>query len=172
VSSEISIRERILDAAVQIAMQDGIKSLTQPKVAKAAGVRQSHLTYYFPRKSDLLAAVLEASHRHSQNGRPKTIDQALAFLEELMFDPNRMRFLIGAVIASADETELREALEKHANQLIEQTASLFGRGAKDPAVLAFIDRLRGLGIRILLEPASKDRKKIDMKAIAAECGLL
>jgi AcrR family transcriptional regulator len=172
VSAEINIRERILEVAVQIANQDGIKSLTQPKVAKAAGVRQSHLTYYFPRKTDLLAAVLEASHRHSQHGRPKNIDQGLAFLEALMFDPNRMRFFIGAVTASADETELREALEKHANQLIEQIASLFDRGAEDPAVLAFIDRLRGLGIRILLEPPGKDRKKIDIKAIAVECGLL
>ena len=77
---EISTRQRILDAAIRIARKSGIKALTQPRVAAAAGVRQSHLTYYFPRKADLLAAVLEASHHQGGRLRPKTATRRCASL--------------------------------------------------------------------------------------------
>src|SRR5262245_36386011 len=54
-----SVRERILDAALAILSESGIQHLTQPEVAKRAGVRQSHLTYYFPTRDDLLEAGTE-----------------------------------------------------------------------------------------------------------------
>ena len=44
-------------------------ALTQPKIAKALGLRQSHLTYYFPRKADLFAALLDASHDRAASQR-------------------------------------------------------------------------------------------------------
>ncbi|WP_454916872.1 TetR family transcriptional regulator [Xanthobacter sediminis] len=53
------IRERLLMAAVGLVREHGLPGLTQPRVAKAAGVSQSHLTYYFPTRADLVHAVLE-----------------------------------------------------------------------------------------------------------------
>src|SRR2546423_3822173 len=55
------VRSRILEAALDLLARSGAHGLTQPKVAKAAGVRQSHLTYYFPTRGELLQAVA----RHS-----------------------------------------------------------------------------------------------------------
>ena len=55
------IRAQILDTAFALLADHGVAYLTQPRVSKAAGVRQSHLTYYFPTRGDLLAAVA----RHS-----------------------------------------------------------------------------------------------------------
>ena len=55
----MDVRTRILDAALGLLAEGG--ELTQPRVSKAAGVRQSHLTYYFPTITDLLQAVA----RHS-----------------------------------------------------------------------------------------------------------
>jgi AcrR family transcriptional regulator len=49
-----SIRERILHAAVDILNGEGFRALTQQRVAEKAGVRQSHITYYFPARNDLL----------------------------------------------------------------------------------------------------------------------
>jgi AcrR family transcriptional regulator len=172
VNTEISTRERILNAAIQIATKNGIKSLTQPRVAKQAGVTQSLLTYYFPRKADLLTAVLEASHQDGQHAPPADVRAALRFLEALMFDANRMRFFLGAVVESGDATELRKVLSEHAAALTRQIAQIFGRPDDDPAVAAFVDRLRGLGIRFLLEPKRKGGQKIDLVRIAAEYGLL
>src|SRR3712207_5502484 len=56
---QMDTRTRILDAALGLLAEGG--ELTQPRVARAAGVRQSHLTYYFPTVTDLLQAVA----RHS-----------------------------------------------------------------------------------------------------------
>jgi AcrR family transcriptional regulator len=172
VNTEISTRERILNAAIQIATKSGIKSLTQPKVAKQACVTQSLLTYYFPRKADLLTAVLQASHQDGQHAPPAEIRDALRFLEELMFEANRMRFFLGAVVEAGEAAELRNVLAEHANALTGQIAEIFGRSADDPDVAAFVDRLRGLGIRLLLEPKRRTGMKIDLAEIASEHGLI
>ena len=34
---------------VTLLHEQGLAALTQPRIAKAAGVSQSHLTYYFPK---------------------------------------------------------------------------------------------------------------------------
>lgn len=49
-----SARERILYAAVEILNNEGFRALTQQRVAEKACVRQSHITYYFPARNDLL----------------------------------------------------------------------------------------------------------------------
>jgi AcrR family transcriptional regulator len=53
------IRERLLVTAITLAREQGLPKLTQSRVAKAAGVSWSHLTYYFPTRSDLVHTVLE-----------------------------------------------------------------------------------------------------------------
>ena len=50
-------REAILSAAVATLREVGYSGFTQPRVAKRANVRQSHLTYYFPTRLALLQAV-------------------------------------------------------------------------------------------------------------------
>ena len=50
-------RTKILDAALGLLAKGGAQELTQPRICKAAGVRQSHLTYYFPTIRDLLEGV-------------------------------------------------------------------------------------------------------------------
>lgn len=53
------IRTRILDAAVQLLETEGAKAFGQTRVARAAGVKQGNITYHFPKKADLVAAVVE-----------------------------------------------------------------------------------------------------------------
>ena len=52
-------KNKILQAALEVLQEGGVKQLSQPKVAKAAGVRQSNLTYYFPKKNDLIAGLMQ-----------------------------------------------------------------------------------------------------------------
>ncbi len=52
-------RVRILTAGVEALHSEGLTALTQQAVAKKAGVRQSHITYYFPTRLDLLQAVAQ-----------------------------------------------------------------------------------------------------------------
>lgn len=56
-----SVRQRLLNAALGLMHEQGFHALTQARVAAVAGVRQSHLTYYFPTRNDLLKAVVQES---------------------------------------------------------------------------------------------------------------
>lgn len=170
-----NVRRRILDAALDIVEAHGIMALTQPKIAKAAGLRQSHLTYYFPRKADLFAALLDASHdRAAKKERTKDEldpNRAFKYLAGLMFDRRRMQFFLGVMLAASEEPELRAILAVHAGELARRAAPLFGRREDDPAVLAFIDILRGMGFRMLLEPDHVNKEEINIEMLAASFGL-
>jgi AcrR family transcriptional regulator len=52
-------RMRILTAGVEVLHSEGFASLTQQAVAEKAGVRQSHITYYFPTRLELLRAIAQ-----------------------------------------------------------------------------------------------------------------
>jgi AcrR family transcriptional regulator len=50
-------RQDIINAGLAVLRESGYSGFTQPRVAAEAGLRQSHLTYYFPTRVDLLAGV-------------------------------------------------------------------------------------------------------------------
>jgi len=50
-------RQVIIQAGLATLREYGYAGFTQPRVASRAGLRQSHLTYYYPTRVDLLAAV-------------------------------------------------------------------------------------------------------------------
>jgi AcrR family transcriptional regulator len=67
-------REVILKAAIATLREYGYSGFTQPRVAKRADVRQSHLTYYFPTRLALLEGVarLAAAAEASDLASPVT----------------------------------------------------------------------------------------------------
>ncbi|WP_159732727.1 TetR/AcrR family transcriptional regulator [Methylosinus sp. Ce-a6] len=171
-TAEISVRQRILNAALDIVEKDGVEALTQPRVAKAAGVRQSHLTYYFPRKADLFVALLQASHgRAERDAAGGEGEDMLEALRKLMLGRGRMRFFLAIVLGASEEEELRPILAAHAQGLTSRVAAYFGREAGDPAAAGFVDRLRGLGLRALLEPGLAEIDRGELERLAAEFGL-
>ncbi|WP_445398711.1 TetR/AcrR family transcriptional regulator [Streptomyces sp. LE64] len=58
-------RGELLDAAEHVLLASGYADLSMRAVATAAGVRLGHLQYYFPARSDLVAAVLDRVLRRS-----------------------------------------------------------------------------------------------------------
>jgi AcrR family transcriptional regulator len=50
-------RKEILEAGLALLREQGLAGLTQPRVAAKVGLRQSHLTYYYPTRADLVVAV-------------------------------------------------------------------------------------------------------------------
>lgn len=171
---EKSARQRILDAALKILRKEGVTALTQTRVAAAAGLRQSHLTYYFPRKTDLLAATLEASHAQAhkpKRGSTGRDADPIDAVRGLMFDRNKMRFFLSVVAQASDQAEIRATLAAHARSVAEQLAPLFGRTADDPDIIAFVDMLRGMGLRLLLETDDKRRATVDLDGLAKRFGL-
>lgn len=169
------MRQRILDAALDIVEKQGIGALTQPRVAKAAGLRQSHLTYYFPRKADLYVALLEASHaRAGKQSKPRgnapSIGDWSQEVAALLFDRRRMQFFLGIVLAASEQPDLRPIVAEHIQILRKELAAVFHRPENDPALGAFIDQLRGCGLRALVEEEVSGAAA-DIAALAQRLGL-
>lgn len=108
-------RSRLLAAAIELLLAEGIHALSQPRVAAAAGLRQSHLTYYFPTRVDLLKAVVEFADESiigMVEGKPEAMPRSLAQLRDLLCKPvlgGRMPRLMLAMHAAAEEDpELHE----------------------------------------------------------------
>lgn len=162
-------------------MDSGLQAVTQTGVAEAAGIRQSLLTYYFPRKADLLAALLENSHLNADkentgnvaaSSAPVKLGDSLAFVEKLFLDKKRMSFFLGFVGQAMDDAELKTILIRHMDGFENELAERFGKPPKDPSVKAFLDHVRGACMRALMEKKSGSIIKIDIKEIAKLHGLI
>jgi AcrR family transcriptional regulator len=106
VDEQADKRTAIVAAALEVIEQDGLSGFTQPRVARRTGLRQSHLTYYFPTRSDLLLAVAdEAIRRRIESltavlGAP-TPQAKVRALVDVLVDPRQTRVLT-ALTQSAD----------------------------------------------------------------------
>jgi len=92
-------RTKILEAALGLLAKGGAQELTQPRIAKAAGVRQSHLTYYFP----TIHVLLEEVAKH-------TLDSMTAELAQHAPAERPLSLLDAAVATSADKRRMRMVL--------------------------------------------------------------
>jgi len=119
------VRERILGAATDILRESGIQGLSQVQVARVADVRQSHITYYFPRRHDLIEAVALRFVEHAYNAIATATDQAapddlVAALQQAavaVADEGHMRMFTAVVIEADTDTELRAVLVRVTKQL-------------------------------------------------------
>ena len=99
-----------MQAALDLIGESGLGAFTQPRVAQRLGLRQSHVTYYFPTRDDLLAAVADeavrqrvATLREAQATAPGPREQVAA-LARVLASPERTRVLM-ALTQSADHNE-------------------------------------------------------------------
>jgi len=55
----LGVQERILDAAEQVVVKEGVANLTLEAVAREAGMSKGGLLYHFRSKSDLIIAIIQ-----------------------------------------------------------------------------------------------------------------
>lgn len=113
-------RTEIVAAALSLVQADGLAGLTQPRVAARLGLRQSHVTYYFPTRDDLIAAVAESAVRERITAldavrSARTLPRKLDVLAAVLIDPAQTRVLV-ALTQIADNTP---ALRSHFRALAE-----------------------------------------------------
>lgn len=107
-------RERILHAAVEILNAEGFGALTQTRVAEKAGVRQSHVTYYFPVRNDLLretavygcSAMLEMFSAGIAAGTV-TLATARSFFVADISDRRFARLMCALIVASDEDDRIK-----------------------------------------------------------------
>jgi AcrR family transcriptional regulator len=100
-------RQNIIEAGLATLREHGYTGFTQPRVASRAGLRQSHLTYYYPTRVDLLAAVGRAA-----------IDGQLAAVDAVLdgLSPEKMAAAIATVAIRHENTRVMMALAQAADQ--------------------------------------------------------
>jgi AcrR family transcriptional regulator len=101
-------RKEILEAGLALLREHGLAGLTQPRLAAKTGLRQSHLTYYFPTRTDLLAAVARVG-MEAQLAAVRSLFNGVSSAEQ---GAER----IAAVIVRHENTRVLAALNQAADQ--------------------------------------------------------
>ena len=110
-------RQRLLVAALAVLREEGFHALTQTRVAERGDMRQSHLTYYFPRRADLLMAVAETvaaqvqASVSAQAAAPALeIDGLRRVLRAQLADREMPRLMLALIAAADEDPRLRDWL--------------------------------------------------------------
>src|SRR5919198_3703137 len=125
----MEVRERILQAALALLAESGAHELTQPRVAKAAAVRQSHLTYYFPTRAVLLQEVarysIEQLAGQLAHARPGALPAEIAVGAA---DKRRSRVMLGLVAAADREPKIKRRLRRFIADIRKRMAPVLAAG--------------------------------------------
>ena len=146
---QMTVQTRILDAALRLVFESGVAALTQPRIAQAAGVRQSHLTYYFPTRAELLEGIVQhmmdalmqgmqaVAHAHAGKGAG-----ALArAMGEAVADPRRARLMLALVVASDEEPGIKVWLRGFIKRLRGRIAQVLCEAGLDASQVALFHTL-------------------------------
>ncbi|HEX6319450.1 MAG TPA: TetR/AcrR family transcriptional regulator [Burkholderiales bacterium] len=126
----MDVRTRILEAALGLLAAGG--ELTQPRLARAAGVRQSHLTYYFPTVTDLMQAVA----RHSFESLAKELGgRGAAGIAAATLDKRRVRLMLALVLAADRDASLKPRMRAFVKEIRARIAPLLDLQGEDLAFL-------------------------------------
>jgi AcrR family transcriptional regulator len=154
------VRDKIVSAAVRVLRLAGRARFSQTEVAKEAEIPQGHLTYYFPRRTDLVVAAsrwqLESTLREmqrfvdaaaAQRGPRSRVRALLAYSARLVKDRARTRMML-ALLLEADATpELRDLLRDNTLLIRGGIATALGLPSDDPDVDIVLAVLWGLGMQ-------------------------
>ena len=109
------VRQRLLESALEVLADEGMHALTQTRVAERAGLRQSHLTYYFPSRSDLLKGVVEHAAGETPGrfvderaGLRPTLASLKAHLGAQVTDVRLARVMLALTAASDEDPSLKQ----------------------------------------------------------------
>lgn len=111
------LREKIVEAAISLLREEGYSALTQPNVARRTGMRQSHITYYYPTRSDLLDAVAKAAVDRQLAGISRISEgeagsDLASAISRVISNPENTRVLVALVSASDHEPAVREHFKR------------------------------------------------------------
>jgi AcrR family transcriptional regulator len=128
----MDIREDIIEAALKLLRKHGFGALSQPRIAAEAGVRQGHLTYYFPSRAELLLAVADRScevllaplHERARRGE-LTPDEIADRLGTAVTDRGMARIFHTLVSVSEEDESLKPQMRRLQHDSVRDLRELF-----------------------------------------------
>ena len=170
-------RSRILDAGTALLNEEGLAAVTQTRIARAAGLRQSHLTYYFPTRADLLLALAEHSVDRALVGvQTHHAEMPGALADGAMYFP-RVRMLASLVLAADQDPALRPVLERlvaHLRDALADVLRLLGHRGTEAEALTLQATLTGLALLNLGRQSPQSARDIEtgLKMVLASLAAL
>jgi AcrR family transcriptional regulator len=158
-----NVRERIIDAAIEILAESGVRRLSQVAVSRKAGVRQSHLTYYFPAREDLLKAVTTRGVDEISAGLRGVVGRdgppgGQAWLERLVraiADLEHMRLFVGMIVEADSDETVREILAGGTRRMEAVLGEVLGGDDAEERARVVLATAWGVGLYgFLMRPAS------------------
>ncbi len=159
-------RARLVEAGLEILREEGLAGFTQARIAARVDLKQGHLTYYFPTRTDLLVAVARTAI-DSQLARLEhmvtsatSIDDAVATVTAATLSHRNTRVLVAMNQASDQEPGVRELFNQMTDAFVARLSELlqrFGLAASEDAV----DMLHALfvGLSVIDLATSRPRGK-------------
>lgn len=139
----VAMRERLIDAAVELLINEGVARTTTAAVQKRADVSRGALLHHFPSRALLLASTVERLVQQNEQqinesflnlAEPDTdVEQALIALSDNMARPS-YRAEMELWVVSRNDQELRDALYQ---------AEKAARSDLDRVVGKLLDRWKG-----------------------------
>jgi AcrR family transcriptional regulator len=130
-------RQDIVDASLAVLRESGYSGFTQPRVAAKVGLRQSHLTYYFPTRVDLLMGVARVAIDRQLAAidvilRASSVWEAAKTIANVAVRHENTRVIMALVQAADQEPALRELFRELADGIILRAGKLLGNLNIDP----------------------------------------
>jgi AcrR family transcriptional regulator len=151
----MGIKEDILIAGSTLLREKGVTALTQPQIAQAANIKQSHLTYYFPKRANLLLAIAEftlAGLMENVAIQLQAKPQSATLADEIakiMIDGFPPRVLLGLIVAADSDPDIRKLLRKlirHVRDAMQHLLEQAGIAADDESARLFHATIIGLAV--------------------------
>src|SRR5262245_8846968 len=105
------VRAKVLQAALRLVHERGLQAVTQARVAESAGLRQSHVTYYFPARVDLLKAIVQENVSSLLDGVDSGGMTSLGEFRDTMIkrlkSRDMPRMMLALLLASDEDPALR-----------------------------------------------------------------
>jgi AcrR family transcriptional regulator len=128
---------------MELVRAQGLQGFSQARVAAAAGLRQSHLTYYFPTRKDLLKALVETIHAElkqeigtllaDDRPSPVSVDTVCEFFGSRLGNPLLARLVVALMNAADEDPSLRRWLVHLDGDLIAQLGEIFDKVGVRPS---------------------------------------
>lgn len=168
------MRAKILFTAIKILREGGIKKLSQPEICAALGIRQSQLTYYFPRRHDLVEAIVDefsakSRERLDQMDEKAPLLDTLREIQQQMTRPGPVRAFLGLLVEADQDPLIAKIIKKHMADFEEGLGKHLQKKLSKAQTLFLLDYLRGLGVSHFLKRKSdpETHLKTLLKALSA-----
>lgn len=162
--------DKILKSAITVIQTEGLKKMSQAHVASVAGLRQSHLTYYFPKRKDLLKALVHTIHDEvkqsmyrmskSLTSSPSSIYSAREFFVESVLEPTLAKLMLALMNLAEEDPSLQQWIVGFDNELIAQLRDLFaklGMAPSDDALCLLHSSFVGVAVQSLHDTTGSGR---------------